>query len=968
MKAVRTSTAVLDRGQGPWRKLGRALGVDLRPGEGGAAVLLFLCFFLFITFQYATKSVRQSTFINSQGAARLPFVYLGLALLSYPFLMTYSRFANRLPRHRLIISTCALIALSMVAFWWAFPHQWSWIPYALYVWISLVYVMNVSQFWAFSSYVLDARQAKRLFGFIGAGGLLGGIAGGQVAKWVAAVADTRSTFLVAAGLIGLSAALIWLVHRRHPATETAASDAAGLEKLDRAKGGLEILRQSRHLRLIAAVVVLTTVVAQIVDFQFNWAAEQATTTLDQSTAFFGNFFSIMGIAAFLFQLAFTSRIHRVLGVGFAMRVLPVSMGLGTVALFLAAGMFPAALVSAALMLKIGETGLRYSLDQATRELLFLPVPGAARVKAKAFIDVFIARGSKGLGALLLLPVTFGLMTAVQSGWLTLALILVWLVVASRLYREYVHSFRRSLKERLVDSTVPINLSDVTTLELLVQSLGSSDPRQVLHSLGILSANGRGNLVPPLLLYHDDPEVRRRTLEILAAASRHDAASLIERRLSDADPVVRAEAVRALGQLHGKDVCDLMVSRLDEGDPGVRAAAVACLASHGREAEVERAGRTLQELMSDADPLVRAEGAKAIGAVAEPQFQQALVRLLYDSDPRVVQQAIAAVRRRVERDGYCPLYVPTLVSLLQNRGVKHDAREALLGFGEPVLPALGHFLSDPDEPAWVRRALPKTISRIGGPEAGRCLVEALAVRDDPFLRRKVIEALGDLDRGTLTSDQLAAVRVEIGVEAGGYLENLLELDAIGLPPGSRLAGPLVTWDRTESPSSLLQDLLRERLEDRLRNLFGLLAILHRPEDAWAAHRALTVGAPTLVGQALEYLDNVLTGEVRRHVFAVIGDRPLDDKLEEGHRLYGAPRLARHDALRLFLERAAADGGADVGLAALYYVHTERVAAARRHVRGLVDAPDPVVAETAAWVLARAADDTASTHPDRGSAHA
>lgn len=957
--ANRTGTADLGQRQGPWRKVVRALGVDLRPGEGGAAVLLFLCFFLFITFQYATKSVRQSTFINSQGAARLPFVYLGLALLSYPFLMAYSRFANRLARHRLIIATCAVIGASMVAFWWAFPHQWAWVPYALYVWISLVYVMNVSQFWAFSSYVLDARQAKRLFGFIGAGGLLGGIAGGQVAKGVAAVADTRSTFLVAAGLIALSAGLIWLVHRRHPEGETVAGGATGLEKLDKARGGLETLRQSRHLRLVALVVVLTTVVAQIVDFQFNWAAEQATTTLDQSTEFFGNFFSIMGIAAFLFQLAFTSRIHRVLGVGFAMRVLPVSMGLGTVALFLAAGMFPAALVSAALMLKIGETGLRYSLDQATRELLFLPVPGAARVKAKAFIDVFVARGSKGLGALLLLPVTFGLMTAVQSGWLTLVLILVWLVVASRLYREYVHSFRRSLKERLVDSTVPIDLADVTTLELVVQSLGSSDPRQVLHSLGILAANGRGNLVPPLLLYHDDPEVRRRTLEILAAASRHDAASLIERRLSDADPVVRAEAVRTLGKLHGRDVCDLMVPRLDEGDPGVRAAAVACLASHGREAEVERAGRTLQELMSDADPLVRVEAAKAIGAVAEPQFQQALVRLLYDADPRVVRQAIAAVRRRVERDGYTPLYVPTLVSLLQNRRVKHDAREALLGFGEPALPALGHFLSDPDEPAWVRRALPKALSRIGGEEAVRCLVEGLSIRDDPFLRRKLIEALADCDRGMLQAEHLAAIQREIAIEAKGYLETLLELDAVGLPSGARLTGPLVRWDRAETASTLLQDLLGERLEDRLRNLFGLLGVLYPPRDAWAAHRALTGESPALVGQALEYLDNLLAGEVRKHVFAVIGDRPLDDKLAAGQRVYGARRPGRDEALRLFLERAGDDRteAVDLGLAALYFIHTERVAAVYPDVRALVDAPSAVVAETAAWVLTRLSNESA-----------
>ncbi len=68
-----------------------------------------------------------------------------------------------------------------------------------------------------------------------------------------------------------------------------------------------------------------------------------------------------------------------------------------------------------IVLKVGESGLRYSLDQATRELLFLPVPAKARLKAKAYIDVFIQRGAKGLAAILLLPITFGVMQASAAG-------------------------------------------------------------------------------------------------------------------------------------------------------------------------------------------------------------------------------------------------------------------------------------------------------------------------------------------------------------------------------------------------------------------------------------------------------------------------------------------------------------------------------------------------------------------------
>ncbi|MFN2441753.1 MAG: hypothetical protein ABR517_03625, partial [Thermoanaerobaculia bacterium] len=129
------------------RTLGR-VGIAFRAGEAGPAALLFLTFFLIITFQYATKSVRQSAFISGLGAEQLPWVYLFVAAISYPFLRVYSGFADRMKRETLIISTCTLVALSMALFWWLFEFPWRWVPFAFYVWISIAIVMLVSQFWS----------------------------------------------------------------------------------------------------------------------------------------------------------------------------------------------------------------------------------------------------------------------------------------------------------------------------------------------------------------------------------------------------------------------------------------------------------------------------------------------------------------------------------------------------------------------------------------------------------------------------------------------------------------------------------------------------------------------------------------------------------------------------------------------------------------------------------------------------
>jgi AAA family ATP:ADP antiporter len=937
-----------------WRLLARRLGIDMRPGEESPAILLFLCFFLFITFQYATKSVRQSAFIDGLGTQNLPWVYLGVAICSYPLLRIYSRFADRMARHNLMIATCGVIALSLLLFYWLFQFSWWWIPAVLYVWISIAYVMTVSQFWSFSNHVLDPRQGKRLFGFIGAGGLLGGVAGGQVGSLVSTAFDTRSVFLVATTILMTGAALIYVIHRLRPTEPEAVAGAKALAKLDEARGGFETIRSSRQLQLIAALMLLTVMVAQMVDIQFNWAVEQETSGLDERTNFYGNFLSIMSISAFLFQLIFTARIHRFLGVGVAMRTLPVTMALGTGTLLVTALLFAPYLVVAAVVLKIGENGLRYSLDQATRELLFLPVPSKARVKAKAFIDVFVQRGAKGISWLLLLPFALGAMTALQTGWISLALIVVWLAVTVAAHREYVGSFRDGLKRRSVDTATPINLSDITTLELLIQSLGSADRRQVLHSIDLLVQNGKGNLVPPLLLYHDDPQVRQKTLSVLAEGQRHDAAGLIERRLGDEDPDVRAEAIRVLAGLQGRDICELMLPRLHEADPGIRAASVACLANHCAPEMIQRAEDVLIDLLSDDTAEVRSEAAKALGAITEPRFQGQLVSLLYDPDPLVVRRAIAAVRRRVARDGFNPLYVSTLISLLQKRRVKHEAREALVAFGIRTIPALTHFMNDPNEQLWVRRALPKTIARIGTPEALNALTDCLAKPGDRFLRRKLIESIGSLPKELRDSVDADAIGKQIEVEARQYLQTLADLCSLGMRQRASLEGPLVKWQSSKIEPELIESLMAEQMEDHINKLFGLLAILHTPTHIWASHRSLVSGQQVLRNNALEYLDNTLSGDIHRNTFAAIDDTPLNEKLFRARRLFGISADSRIDTLRRRLDFPS-DGDAEanmMAMATLYSIYIERISELYPKVTALAkSAPDPLVNETANWIVKR-----------------
>jgi len=466
-------------------------------------------------------------------------------------------------------------------------------------------------------------------------------------------------------------------------------------------------------------------------------------------------------------------------------------------------------------------------------------------------------------------------------------------------------------------------------------------------LDILAASGREHLVPPLLVYHDDAEVRLRTLEILGEAERQDALHLVERRLNDESADVQAEAIRVLAKLRNEDACELMLPRLADADPRVRSTAIACLLNHGLEPMKRRATATLEGMLIDASAEIRSEAAKALGTATDDRFSADLLKLLYDNEPVVVRHAIDSIRRRVVQDGPNPIYLPTLISLLQERRLKHEAREALIEFGEEAVPALIHFMNDIEESLWVRRAIPKTIARIGTPAAGVALTQCLSGQSDSFLRGKLMESLALLN---LESSTRAKLVPEIETETRRFLRTLADLAGLRRNSIVDAHGPTIQWAETASPPALLEQLLAARLRDHLRNLFGLLALTHDPSHMWSAYRTISGEQANLRGHSLEYLDNTLTGEIRTHVFAAIGDLPLAQKLAEAAERYGIRVETRQQTLARLME-ASLDGTSDesfVVVTAVYAVYTDRLEPLYPAIEALRESPNAFVRETADWV--------------------
>ena len=469
-----------------------------------------------------------------------------------------------------------------------------------------------------------------------------------------------------------------------------------------------------------------------------------------------------------------------------MRVLPATMAIGTFGVLGAAALAPGALIHVVAALKIGEGALRYSLDQGTRELLYIPVAQEIRPRVKTTIDVLLQRVARATAAVLLFTVSFGWVTPIGISWIVLALIVVWIGITYRARRNYVAAFREGLLERRIDADERLDPSDASTLETLVASLSSDDATKVLHGIDLLAAQGRGDLVTPLLLHHESPEVRRRTLEVRALA--RSALRALQGRRTDrrlrpggaggGDPHLH----RALGRRRRHAAHHqaprrrpararrrdrrTAAARRRSGEP--RGGGVARRPPHRRRSGRAPGGGADAGRRSERSPRPTGDG---------PPLANRMLRLLTDPEPEVVRAAVRAVRRWNEREGTTFLFVPILISLLRERRLKHDAREALIACGEEVLPLLVHFLGDRNENFWVRLALPKTISRFRAEAARDALLGALPA-DETALEHAIISALSSLRaREPALRFPMETIEELVREQARRYLRAFARLDEL-----------------------------------------------------------------------------------------------------------------------------------------------------------------------------------------------
>lgn len=908
--------------------------VEVRNGETTTAVLMFAYSFLAMMAHNIIKPITRSKFISDLGADNLPYIQLAAGLLIGLVMHGYGVLIRVLPRRWAIPSTEAGMGGLLVVFWFLFGTERAWASVLFYLFGLIVGTLLISQFWTLANAIYDPRQAKRLFGFIGGGASLGGMTGAALTALIVDRVGAENLLLVSAAVLGACMVVVSGVTRNATVRGAGVGTEAGEESGVGTAQVLRLIRDSRHLQVIALVIGFASIGAGIIEQQLNMAAEafKGPSATDAITGFLAQITLYLSVVGFVIQVGLTSRVHRLLGIGFALLILPV--GLGATALIT---LFNAALWAPSLA-RILDTSLRYTLDKTTREILFLPLPADVKYQAKPFVDVTVDRVAKGVGAVLLLVLIKGMhFTWQQLSYASLVVTGLWIATAIRARREYLASFRRSLERQEIPAAqLRLGIADLSTVETLVQALAHPDERRVLYAIDLMEALDKRQLITPLLLHHESAKVRARALVALESApddiSQHWLAA-VERMLADPSGEVRAAAVRALSAIRKADAVELMRPYLTDRDVRVCVTAAVALAHSQRPDDLDAAEAALRRIVLDlreSGARARREVAAAIGPLEQPRFRRLLIQLMEDPDVDCAREAIESVRQHGHRD---PVFVPTLISLLGHRLLKRAARDALVGYGEDIVDILGEVLHDADADVWVRRHIPATLARIPCQRSVDILVGALDVPDG-FLRYKIVEALERLRREHPALDvDHHPIEQRLLQESLSYFKYLGLHDRLTRHDGVR-------------KNSLLSRALSEKLDRTRDRIYRLLGIILPWKDVAAARWSIEHDEGWLRASAIEYLDNVLTGPLRTRLVPIFDDMPIEDKVRKSQVVLETDARSADHSLALLIR----DEDPVVAASAIYLVGDRRITTLTPDVESaLTRRQDQEVVEAASWAL-------------------
>ena len=829
--------------------------INIKSKERKPAALLFFMFFSIVSATITGASVRDAVFLTQFDKSYLPVMFITIAVVMAGVIALYKKLTAGQDQIFVISISGALFSVSL--FLLQSNLSGLFIP-VLYIWMEVVTILSIFQFWILAGEIFNARQAKRIFTFLGAGGSFAGMGAGYGIKPFVSTFGSENLLFLTIFFIGLSVVMAQMLR---PFRMSRKSKKVNSKPVAKSKTEFE-----PYLKSIALLIGLAAFVSKIIDYQFKMMAADAFPNQNDLVSFFGTYYMSTGAATLIMQFFVTGFILTRFGILAGLLVLPIFLAIGSSG-FLAIGT-----LSAVFIAKFSDQVFKFSTNNAVQEILWLPVAPEKKKRAKPIIDGTIRSGLEGLaGVLIFSLVSFKLVPQDNIQLLSLLVILgviFWLWNSFRLKDGYVNSLMKAIENRQLNlDDVEFDINDSHIVDTIDKTLKDDDELKQLFALDLLWTLPLHPWKNTLqyLFHHGSNQIQRAVLEL----SWHQPGIITDQLLLNSfkeDSELAPFAISCAGDRMIPDIAEKVSPFLKSDNPSLSAAAAVGILK--QDTNHHESKLILDSLMESDDPTILCTTIGFLKQSGQWISTENKKRFLGHESHDVRNQILAVFKGSPDSD-----FLVSIIRNLANASTFDAAKSALKQYDPSlVTDRFYHFLFAEDSPLRLKLGILKTAHEFSSSDMAELLSSGL---NDPDLL--ILNGISN-----------ALVKMSKNKELEAEILNKIENHIKAISKRAFQLYLLRDQLKNVSQAFLIQDHIESDLNKVIPILLKL-GTLKKPDIPIETYiRYVKSNDPDLLPIVLELVDSTFSPENRKHTLPLID--PDVDRIKIGQELF--PDLFRN----------------------------------------------------------------------------
>ena len=415
--------------------------INIKKEERSPIIILMMMFFCIVGSSITGASARDTFFLTQFDKSLLPLMFAFVAGLMVAAISIYNKITSNLDLVKTIILssiffcvTLLIIRLNLNGFV---------IP-LFYAWTDVIISIIIFQFWLLAGEIFNARQAKRLFSFIGIGGSIAGISAGYLMKPFVIRFGAENLLIPTIIFIALMAVFASFLNPYRIKKDNS--------NKERIKEGTSRNILDPYLKSIIVMVCAAAICSRIIEYQFKITAATTYSSSEQLASFFGQYYMYLNATTLIMQLFLTGFILQRFGILGGLVIMPLGLIAGSIS-FLAF-----ASLSSIFIARLFDQAFKFSIQSASNEMLWTTIPKNKARRAKPIIDSSIKSIAEGIVGLIIYGVIATKFLKDDQIYLlsvpVVIVIIFWFLNNIRIKKNYISSIEKAINHR------HLNLNDI----------------------------------------------------------------------------------------------------------------------------------------------------------------------------------------------------------------------------------------------------------------------------------------------------------------------------------------------------------------------------------------------------------------------------------------------------------------------------------------------------------------------------